>query len=172
MAILDSSCVVKEPKQPEGYYEAVRAVDARAEKAEVKGSGLGAGELAQAKERAIAILQGSTPPGDASASEKSAVSAKSAELKTALGIREPVAEAPKPEPEPAPVATPAPATPQMAPGGSDMGACITKNVQTHQAEIEALGQRAAAAQKAGDQARLMALADTLQRIQMAGCSGH
>ena len=172
MAMMDPSCVVKEPKQPDGYYEAVRAVDARAEKAEVKASGLGAGELAQAKERAIAILQGSTPPGDASASEKSAVSAKAAELKPALGIREQVAEAPKPEPEPAAVATPAPATPQMAPGGSDMGACMAKNTQTHQAEIEALGKRAEAAQKAGDQARLMALADTLQRIQMAGCGGH
>ena len=172
MAIMDPSCVVKEPKQPDGYYEAVRAVDARAEKAEVKASGLGAGELAHAKERAIAILQGSTPPGDASASEKSAVSAKAAELKPALGMREQVAEAPKPEPEPAAVATPAPATPQMASGGSDMGACMAKNTQTHQAEIEALGKRAEAAQKAGDQARLMALADTLQRIQMAGCGGH
>jgi hypothetical protein len=172
MAMMDPSCVVKEPKQPDDYYEAVRAVDARAEKAEVKASDLAPGELAQVKERAIAILQGSTPPGDASASEKSAVSARSAELKTALGILEPVAEAPKPEPKPAAVATPAPATPQTTPGGSDMASCMTKNMQTHQAEIEALGKRAEAAQKAGDQARLMALADTLQRIQMAGCGGR
>jgi hypothetical protein len=39
----------------------------------------------------------------------------------------------------------------------------------HQAEIEALGNRAQAAEKSGDQAKMMAIADTLQQIQMAGC---
>ena len=46
---------------------------------------------------------------------------------------------------------------------------MTKNIQTHQAEIEALGKRAEAAQAANDTPKLMAIADTLQRIQKAGC---
>ena len=42
-------------------------------------------------------------------------------------------------------------------------------MQNHQAEIEALGKRAQQAQEASDMERLMAIADTLQQIQMAGC---
>lgn len=163
------SCIVKKPKQPEGYYEAEREIEVRAEKAEVKASGLGGGELAMVKERTIAILGGSTP-ADASASEKSAVSARAAELKPLLGFK----EQPKPQQAAAPVPTPpaaaAPAPdPQMTAAASDMSACMTKNIQTHQAKIEALAKRGEAAQKAGDQAKLMAIADTLQQIQMAGC---
>jgi hypothetical protein len=169
MAIQGPSCVVKKPKQPEGYYEAEREIEIRAEKAEVKASGLGGGELAMVKERAIAILGGSTP-ADVSASEKSAVSAKAAELKPLLGFQE--------QPKPQQVAAPAPTTPaaaapapepQMTAAASDMNACMMKNIQNHQAEMEAIAKRAEAAQKAGDQAKLMALADTLQQIQMAGC---
>ena len=40
----------------------------------------------------------------------------------------------------------------------------------HQKEIEALGERAQAAQKKGDTATMMAIADTLQQLQMAGCT--
>ena len=50
-----------------------------------------------------------------------------------------------------------------------MNACMTRNIQNHQAELEALGKRAEAAQAAGDTQKLMAIADTLQQIQMAGC---
>jgi hypothetical protein len=50
-----------------------------------------------------------------------------------------------------------------------MSDCMMKNVQGHQAEIEALGKRGEAAQAAGQTDKLMAIADTLQRIQMAGC---
>ena len=46
-----------------------------------------------------------------------------------------------------------------------------RNAQAHQKEIEALGQRAQAAQQAGDMNRVMAIADTLQRLQTAGCRG-
>jgi uncharacterized membrane protein (DUF106 family) len=62
--------------------------------------------------------------------------------------------------------------PQTQAAATSMGNCMAKNVQSHQAEIEALGKRAQAAQKAGDQSKLMALADTMQQIQMAGCARH
>jgi hypothetical protein len=45
-------------------------------------------------------------------------------------------------------------------------------VQSHQAELEALGKRMQAAQAAGDNPKLMAMADTMQQIQMAGCQPH
>jgi hypothetical protein len=103
--------------------------------------------------------------------EKSAVSAKSAELKPLLGLREqPAAQAARPAPAPAPAPAAVPAgDPQMSASASSMSACMSKNMQSHQAEIEALGERAQAAQAAGDNAKLMAIADTLQQIQMAGC---
>jgi hypothetical protein len=163
MAMMDPSCVVKRPEQPKDYYEAERAAEVRAEKAEVKASGMSGGELAMVKERVTAILQGSTP-GDASASEKAAVSAKSAELKPLLGFKEPT---PARATTPAPAATPEPASaapasdPQASAVASQMGECMSKNIQAHQAEIEALGKRA--------QAALMAIADTVQRLQTAGC---
>jgi hypothetical protein len=174
MAMMDPSCVVKEPKQPEDYYEAERELDKRAEVQELKASGLARNELALVKERAIAIL-GPTPPADASASEKSAVSGKSAELKPLLGIREePVERAAKQAPpsQPAPVAAAAPPSPGMSASAASMNECMMNNIQKHQAEIEALGERVEAAQKTGDQAKMMAIADTLQRIQMAGCTKH
>ena len=173
MAMHGPHCVVKKPEQPKEYYEAEREVEVRAEKAEVKASGLGGGELAMVKERATAILGGSTP-ADASSSEKAAVSAKAAELKPLLGFREqpkpPVQTAAAPAPPPA-AAAPA-ADPQASAAATQMSECMVKNVQNHQAEIEALGKRAQAAQKANDRARLMAIADTLQRIQMAGCQAR
>jgi hypothetical protein len=179
LAMMDPSCTVKDPERPDGYNEAERDIDSRAEKQEVKASGLTAGDLAMAKERATAILQGATPPGDASSMEKSAVSAKSAELKPLLGIQEqPTARATKPTPAPAPepAADSTSATPQtdpeMAAAASNMSACIANNIQTHQAEMEALSKRAQAAQAAQDQAQLMAIADTAQRLQMAGCAAR
>ena len=172
MAMMDPSCVVKEPEQPKDYYEAERAVEVRAEKAEVKASGWTPSELAMVKERTDAILRG-TPAADISASEKSAVSARAAELKPLMGLGEqPVARAQKPAPAPAPAPATAP-TPQVdaqaTAAGSDMNNCMMKNMQSHQTELQALGQRAQAAQKAGDQAAMMAIADTVQQIQMAGC---
>jgi hypothetical protein len=169
MAMMDPSCVVKKPEQPKDYYQAQRHLDSQAEKQEIKASGFSPGDLAMVKERAIAILQDATPPGGASPMEKSAVSAKSAELKPLLGF--PEQRAAKPAPAPAPTPAPAPAAPEISPAASSMSACMSKNVESHQAEIEALGKRAQAAQAAGDTQKLMAIADTLQRIQMAGCHG-
>ena len=177
MAMQDPSCTVKKPDQPKDYYEAQRDVDSRAEKAEIKASGFSPGDLAMVKERATAILQGATPPGDASPMEKSAVSAKSAELKPLLGIRDQSAvRAMKAAPTPAPDATPTPAPavtpapdPEMSARASSISACMTKNVQTHQAELEVLEKHAEAAQAAKDTGKLMAIADTVQQIQLAGC---
>jgi hypothetical protein len=126
------------------------------------------------RERTEAILRQGTPPGDASAMEKAAVAARSAELKALLGIQDPQpAQATQtetaPDPAPDPAATP---SPQVSPYASKMSDCMTKNVQSHQAEIQALGKRAQAAQAAGDSRKLMAIADTLQQIQMAGCQGR
>lgn len=50
-----------------------------------------------------------------------------------------------------------------------MSSCMMKNTQEHQAELDALGKRAQAAEAANDQARMLAIVDSVQRIQMAGC---
>jgi len=175
LSLMDPSCAVKQPQQPSDYYDAQRAIDTRAEQAALKASGFTASEYGQANDRALAILSGSAPAGDASPAENEAVEAKSAELKAALGIRD-AQEArvakPVPAPAPAPVAAPAPsAAPAVPAGASAMGACMANNAQQHQAEIEALGKRGEAAQKAGDTGAMMAIADTIMRIQMAGCAG-
>ena len=172
MAMMDPSCVVKQPEQPKDFYETERAVEARAEAKEIEASGFSQGEMAMLKERAIAILTNSTPPGGASASERSAVAAKSAQLKPLLGVREaPPVQAAKATPAPAPAPTPAAAqpSPEMSARAASMSDCMMKNMEKHQAEIEALGKRAQAAQNAGNQQTLMAIADTLQRLQMGGC---
>jgi hypothetical protein len=177
MAMMDPSCVVKQPEQPKEFYDAERAVEVRAEKAEVKASGWSAGELAMVKERTDAILRGATA-ADVSASEKSAVAAKSAELKPLMGIQvEPAQRAQKTEPAgapaPVPAAAPTPAPdPQATAAANKMGACMAKNMEAHKSELESLQKQAEAAQKAGDQSKLMAIAQRLQEIQMAGCTGQ
>ncbi len=170
MAMIDPSCAVREPEQPKGYYEAERAAEARAEAKEVKASGFSQNEMAMLKERAIAILTNSPPPGGASKNEKSAVAASSAQLKPLLGIREaPPVQAAKPTPKPAPAAAAVPSSPAMPAGAVDMSECMMKNMEKHEAKIEALGKRAEAAQEAGNQTLLIAIADTLNRLQMGGC---
>ena len=175
-AMMSPSCVVKEPERPKDFYDSERAVEVRAEQAEVKASGWTGGELAMVKERADAILRG-TPAGDISASEKSAVAAKAGELKPLMGIQEqPPVQAEKPAATPAPAeappaaAVPTPDSATMA-AANQVGACMAKNVQTHQKEMESLQKQAEAAQKAGDQSKLMAIAQRVQAIEMAGCMG-
>ena len=172
LSIIDPSCGVKDPQnQPDGYYDAQRAVDERANQANQKAAGLTDRELGLASDRVIAILTGSDVPGGASASEKSAVSAKDPELKSMYGIRDAQAErvakqAPAPDPTPAPAQVQVQA-PTAAPA---VNQCMVNNVQKHEKEIQALGDRGAAAQQAGNNALMMAIADTIMRIQMAGCS--
>jgi hypothetical protein len=168
LAMIDPSCAVRKPEEPKDYYEAERAAEARAEAKEIEASGFSQNEMAMLKERAIAILTNSTPPGGASAGEKSAVAAKSAELKSLLGIREPApVQAAKPEPKASPAAAqPAPAMPA---GAASMSDCMMKNMERHGTQLEALANRAEAAQEAGNQQKLMAIADTINRLQMGGC---
>lgn len=175
LAMQDPSCVVKQPTQPDDYYEAQRAVDTRAEQDAVKASGLSAAEYAMALERVEGILSGA-PPTDVSASETSAVNARAADLKPLLGMQDaPTGRAKKSAPAATP--TPTPPSPAVTPpptastGNNAMGTCMSQNAQKHQKEIEALGQRAQAAQQTGNTAAMMAIADTLQQIQMAGCTG-
>jgi hypothetical protein len=165
------SCLAKEPERPADYYEAEREVEVRTQKAAVTGSGLGAGEYAMAQERAVAILR-SGAPSDVSESEKAAVTAKKGELEPLLFPQEkPRATKPaQPAPAPQPAATPQ-VNPQTSAAASSMNSCMMNNVQSHQAQIEALGKRGEAAQKAGNQAAMMAIADTMRQIQMAGCTG-
>jgi hypothetical protein len=169
-ALIDPSCIVKEPEQPKGYYEAQRDLNSRAEKKEIQASGLSRTDLGTVKERATAILEGATPPGGASAMEKSAVSAKKAELKPLLGIKDqPPVQAAKAAPAPAPTPATPSVDPQMSAAATGMNACMVKNIQQHEAKLEALGERLEAAEAAGNNAKMMAIADTIQRIQMAGC---
>jgi hypothetical protein len=172
MAMQGADCVVKQPKQPDDYYDAQRQIDSRAEQQELKGSSLSRSEMAQARERAWMILQGQTPPGDASASEKSAVNSRAAELKPLLGIQEaPAARVSKPAPAVSPA--PAPSASSGQPGMSDaqarMSNCMAQNAQKHEKEINALAQHAQAAQQANDMNKLMAIADSIQKLQTAGC---
>jgi hypothetical protein len=169
-ALQDPSCIVKEPEQPKGHYEAQRALDTRAEKKEIEASEFSRNDLAMVKERATAILEGATPAGGASPMEKSAVSARKAELKPLLGIKDqPAAQAAKPTPRPAPTPVAPAVDPQVSAAGSSMNACMVKNIQKHEAKLEALGERLEAAEAADNTPTMMAIADTMQRIQMAGC---
>ena len=174
LGLVDASCLVKSPERPSDYYDAERAIDERAENATLKaGDFAGGRDLGYASDRAIAILQGQAP--DASASEKSAVSAKDPELKSLLGLRSAQEEKVSRQPKAAVVETaqpaPAPAAPAIPPGAAAMNDCQIKNFQAHQAEIEALGDRGSAAEKAHNTPLMMAIADTIRQIQYAGCTG-
>jgi hypothetical protein len=173
MAMIDASCVVKNPERPSDMYEAERAIDNRAEQAVLKTSGFTSTELGQVSDRVISILTGTTPPGgEASAGEKAAVKAKDPELKSLLGIRDAQEQrVAKQAPAPAAAAVDTAPTPTVSPptGAAAVNECMMKNVQKHEAEIKALGERGDAANKAGDMARMMAIADSIQQIQFAGC---
>jgi hypothetical protein len=170
MGVMDPSCAVKDPERPGDYSEMQRAVDERANQANIKASGFTDRELGMASDRVIAILNGTDPPGGASASEKSAVSAKDPELKSLYGIRgaqeQRVAkQAPAPDSTP-PARAQGPTQPSAPPAYNQ---CMVDNIQSHEKEIQALGDRGSAAQQAGNTPLMMAIADTIMRIQNAGC---
>jgi hypothetical protein len=172
MAMMDPACLVQQPKQPDSYYEDQRKIDSRAEEQALKTSKLTRGEFATVEERAWMILQGQAPPGDASASEKAAVNNRSAELKPLLGLEEkPAVRTAKPAPAasapPPPPAQPAPTG--MSDDQTKLSQCMAKNAQKHEKQIEALGERAKVAAEANDMAKTMAIADTIRRLQTAGC---
>jgi hypothetical protein len=173
MGMIDPSCTVKQPQEPKDYYDLQRGIDNRAEQATLKASGFSGKEFGQVSDRTIAILAQNPPPTDVSASEKAAVKAKDPELKSLLGIREAQeARVAKQAPAPAPAAvtdTAPPPTVTPPTGAVAVNECMVKNVEAHQAEIQALGDRGSAAQQAGNTALMMAIADSIQQIQFKGC---
>jgi hypothetical protein len=172
LALQDPSCAVREPTRPDDYMQQEQDLEAKAEQAGVKGSGLSESEYAMARERGWGILNNSPPP-DVSESEKSAVKAKESELKPLMGFHDMAAERAKktaPAPTPAPTPPPPPPAATVPPGATAMNECMAKNAQKHEEELEALGERAKAAQEAGDMTKTMAIADTIRQLQMAGCS--
>jgi hypothetical protein len=173
MAMIDASCLVRQPTQPSDYYDQERGIDNRAEQASLKASGFTSQEWGRAIDRAYGILTNNGSAADASASEKAAVKAKDPELKSVLGIREAQEErVAKQAPTPAPAAVtdsaPQP-TATVPPGAAMMNECQVKNVQAHEPQIKALGDRGAAAQEAGNTALMMAIADSINQIMYKGC---
>jgi hypothetical protein len=167
------SCLVKRPEQPDSFYQWQRELDVRGQQAAVKASGLSAGEYAMAQERAMMLLRDGAP-SDASESEKKAVMEKKAQLQPLLWPQEKPAVAATPAPQPAPAPTPAAAaqpSPPSKAAASKMNDCMMHNMKTHTKDLERLAKKAQAAQQAGDQATMMAIADSATQIQMAGCMG-
>jgi len=173
MAMIDASCLVRQPTQSSDYYDQQRAIDNRAEQATLKASGFTGQELGRISERTIGILTDNGWVADASAGEKAAVKAKDPELKSLLGIREAQEQrVAKQAPAPAPAAvTDTAPQPTVTPpsGAAMMNECQVKNVQAHEAEVKALGDRGAAAQQAGNTALMMAIADSINQIMYKGC---
>jgi hypothetical protein len=167
MTMIDPACAAKEPKQPDSYYEDQRKADSQAEDAGIKKSKLSRSDYAQGMERVNMALR--DVPGDLSKSEKDAVAKRSDELKKLLGYEVPAARTEKAAPAPAPA--PAPAAPAMTKEQSDMSACMAENSKKNEKQIIALGERMKAAQEAGDMNAVMAMADTLARLQSGNCRG-
>jgi hypothetical protein len=167
-AMIDPSCTAKEPHQPDTYYEEERKIEDRAAQRQSQESGLNQRDMAMVMEKTWAVLQNQNGPVETSASEKAAVKNRSAELKQLLGIaEEPPAKAKKAEaPAPAPKRD---SVPGMTAEQSKTSNCMAGNAQKHQKEIEALAQRAQAAQEANDMASVMAIADSIRQLQMKGC---
>jgi hypothetical protein len=166
--IQDPACVVKDPQQPDDWYDQQRAVESGADSAELKASGLDGRESGQAKDRAIAIIRDAPPP-DLSPSEQQAVDKREKELKDLMNLNPPP-EARTPKPAPAAAAPPPQPTPTMTPGQQAASDCMMKNSKKHEKEIAGLGEKMQAASQANDMERVMALADSLQRLQTAGCN--
>ena len=161
------ACVVKDPPQPNDFYDQQQAVEQGAQKAELDASELDGRENGQAKDRAIAIIQDAPPP-DVSPSEQQAVDKREKELKDLMGLNPPP-EARTPKPAPAPAPPPAPAA-TVDPRQQAAAECTANNAKQNEKEIERLGNLAAAAADAGDVAKAMVYADSINRIQSAGCN--
>ena len=171
LGLADPGCKVREPKEPEkpdNYWDLQVAVDGRAEEAALKTADMSRWEFGKTNDDVIGILSGSPPP-DRTPSEKSAVNTRGAELKELMGLNQP-APAATPAAAAAPAAAPAAVQgPAMPPGAVKVSDCEVKNLEKHQAEVDALGSRGEAAEKAGNTALMMAIADTINRIRTAGC---
>jgi hypothetical protein len=165
--LMDPACAVKDPAQPSDFYDQQQAVEQGAQEAELKASEFDGRESGQAKDRAIAIIQDAPPP-DVSPSEQQAVDKREKELKDLMGLNPPP-EARTPKPAPAAAAAPPP-TPTVDPAQQAASECMAKNARNNEKDIERLGNLAAAAADAGDVAKAMVYADSINRIQSAGCN--
>ena len=161
------ACAVKDPVQPNDFHDQQQAVETGAAAAELEASDFDGRESGQAKDRAIAIIQDAPPP-DVSPSEQQAVDKREKELKDLMGLNPPPqARTPKPAPAAPP---PPPPTPTVDPAQQAAGECMSKNARKNEKEIERLGEAAAAAANAGDVAKAMVYADSINKIQTAGCN--
>jgi len=161
------ACAVKNPAQPNDFHDQQQAVEEGAAKAERDASAFEGRESGQAKDRAIAIIQDAPPP-DVSPSEQQAVDKREKELKDLMGLNPaPETRAPKPAPAAAP---PPPAAPPVDTALQAASECRAKNAQKNEKEVQRLGEAAAAAANAGDVAKAMVYADSINRLQTAGCA--
>jgi hypothetical protein len=168
-AAIDPACTVKDPPQPNDWYDQQRAVEEGAQQAELEASGFDRRESGQAKDRAIAIIQHAPPP-DVSPSEQQAVDKREKELKDLMGLNPP-REARAPKPAPAPAAVPPPPAATAADSSQQAAAqCMSKNAKKNEKEVKRLGEAASAAANAGDVAKAMVYADSINKIQTAGCN--
>jgi hypothetical protein len=164
------ACAVKDPVQPNDFYDQQQAVETGAAAAELEASDFDGRESGQAKDRAIAIIQDAPPP-DVSPSEQQAVDKREKELKDLMGLNPPPqARTPKPAPAAAAAPPPPAPTPTVDPAQQAAAECMSKNAKKNEKEIERLGEAAAAAANAGDVAKAMVYADSINRIQNAGCN--
>jgi hypothetical protein len=170
LAVIDPSCAVHRPEQPQNYYEMQRDVDNRAEQQTLKTSGFDATEYGQVTEKTLAILR-DPAAADVSSSESQAVKSHATELKDLMGFadQQQAERTPKAAEAPQPAPAPAPAAPTMPTAAGAVSDCEVKNLQKHQAEVQALGDRGEKASQAGNTALMMAIADTIRQIQTAGC---
>jgi len=167
--IFDPACTVKDPPQPSDMYDQQRAVDEGAESASQQASGLDGREMGSAVDRTIAIIQDAPPP-DVSPSEQQAVDKREKELKDLMGLNPPP-EARAPKPAPAPAAAPPPPAATAADASQQAAAqCMSKNAKKNEKEVKRLGEAASAAANAGDVAKAMVYADSINKIQTAGCN--
>jgi hypothetical protein len=168
-ALIDPACTVKDPPQPNDWYDQQRAVEEGAQQAELEASGFDPRESGQAKDRAIAIIQDAPPP-DVSPSEQQAVEKQEKELRDLMGLNPPPeVRAPKPAPAAAAAPPPAPA-PGATPDQQAAADCMVKNSKKNEKELQRLAAKVQAASQANDMATVMALADSVNRLQTAGCT--
>ena len=167
--IFDPACTVKDPPQPSDMYDQQRAVDSAADAASQQASGLDGREMGSAVDRTIAIIQDAPPP-DVSPSEQKAVDKREKELKDLMGLNPPP-EARAPKPAPAPAASPPPPAATAADSSQQAAAqCMSKNAKKNETEVKRLGEAASAAANAGDVTKAMVYADSINKIQTAGCN--
>jgi hypothetical protein len=164
--LIDPACTVQDPVQPNDFYDQQQAMETGAGAAELEASEFDGRESGTAKDRAIAIIQDAPPP-DVSPSEQKAVDKREQELKDLMGLNPP--PAPAPRPAPAAAAPAAPAAPAVDPAQQAASECMANNAKKNEKDIERLGNLAAAAANAGDVAKAMVYADSINRLQNAGC---